>query len=671
MTDRSDAPRRRPWLGAASIAAGLAALTVVARFAFEPADSGPRVFQLGSLFGPGLDLAQPRLEESLTAIAGWRSAWALVAATIGVLGARWSGRRLALNRAGAALFGVGLALTVFTALDPGVVDFVARRGFSGAPTYREVEDLLRGFGVALLALGVGLALGPGTRVPRETQDAVPRRTLWGASAVALSVPLLFSGGVLSTWNTTDLAQTWPQTHRPLTNDGRAYLFQAELFASGRVTTDLGAAAPHFNARQVLAEGGRFASKYPPGHSLLLTPGAWLSSRWPLFGALIGARLLPLLLQAGMPWIVYALARRFGARRPAWAAWLYALSPTPLMLGSMWLAHGTSLPMCALAVLFAVRAIDADGQGERGRALGSAVATGLLLSIAGLARPGTALAVALPLIGALALRPRSLARLGPAAIVAALPALVGFAWINWATTGQASLPAYVRYAALVSPDDRWGLANLAGAPTSLALNGARLSLWLHGFGMSSALAWLGLATYRGRHRALLWSIPAALAGFYALLTFHGLPWAGPLYWVEGFPLLMVLSSEGLATLAERWGRRAVPIALGASALGASILLAGRAPLAGAELRLRTAHEAADAADRGRRSDYSPRVVEVDLSDPLEIKRRFLAPPTELGTARPLPSTVFVVGGARGPLPEALRGRPRYRYVRASDSIVPVD
>ncbi len=536
---------------------------MVARFAFEPTDAGPRVFQFGSLLGPGLELAQPRLEESLTPIVGWRAAWALVAVAIGVLGARWGGRRLALNRAGAALFGVGLALTAFSALDPGVADFVARRGFSGAPTY------------------------------------------------------------------------------------------------------LGAAAPHFNARQVLAEGGRFASKYPPGHSLLLTPGAWLSSRWPLFGALVGPRLLPLLLQAGMPWIVYALARRFGARRPAWAAWLYALSPTPLMLGSMWLAHGTSLPMCALAILFAVRAIDADGQGERGRALRSAIATGFLLSIAGLARPGTALAVALPLIGALLMRPRSLARLGPAAIVAAVPALVAFAWINWATTGQASLPAYVRYAAVVSPDDRWGLANLAGAPTSLTVNGARLSLWLHGFGMSAALAWLGLATYSGRHRALLWGIPLALAAFYSLLTFHGLPWAGPLYWVEGFPVLMVLSSEGLATLAERWGRRAVPIALGASALGASILLAG------AELRLRTAHEAADAADRGRRSDYSPRVVEIDLFDALEVKRRFLAPPVELGTDRPLPSTVFVVSGARAPLPEALGERPRFRYVRASDSIVPVD
>ncbi|MEO0651640.1 MAG: phospholipid carrier-dependent glycosyltransferase, partial [Planctomycetota bacterium] len=645
MSQAQDPPRRPdrryPWLGLLLVASGLPLIALRARFAFEPSDLPPRVFELGLGFGPHWRVEQGDLNAWLDGLAWLRGGWFVLALAAGPVLARALALRLELGRAGARVLGLGLVLTLALVDPVGLTAFVAERGFAGAPHYLEVEDLAGGLGLAAIALGLLAFTGAGRP---STDDPGGARNAWSlllACAVAGLVPTVFAASMQPAgWGSTPRsAEPW----QPLTNDGRAYALQAELFASGRLAIDAGDQAEAFNARQVLRSGTRFASKYPPGHSLLLTPGAWIAQHSDLARQAGGARLLPALLQAVMPLLVFGLARRLGARRPLLAAWLFALSPTPLVLGALWLSHGTSLPFATLAMLGALAALDADAVGRRRRALLWAAATGAALSVCALARPGTGVAVALPLLLLLAGRPRGVLRLGPAAAVAALPAVLCFAWINLRTTGDALEPAYVRYASEVSPDDGWGLANLATAPTSLFLNGARLGTWLHGFGLSAALAWIGLAVWGGRRRGLLCGVPLALAAFYALLTFHGVPWAGPLYWVEGFPLLVVLSSEGLHVLGARVGRRVPRVLLGAAVVGAALLIARREPLAGQELALRDAHRAAAASYRSRTGYDGELLIEVPLVAGLEVKRRFLAPPAELGTDAWPPRSLFVVGG----------------------------
>jgi hypothetical protein len=635
--------RRWPRSGllAAVLAAVLGALLLAARARFV-GEGGDRRFEWG--LGPlwSEQLAPAALIEATAQLGAWRWGWALAAGVGGALLARALVRRGA--RRGPWL-GLGLAAALFCAADPGLLGFVARRQAAGAGHYLEVEDAVRGSGVLLLAAGLA-ALWPRRGRPtgeRGTSELARKLSLAAACAVAGLVPLLFGAHFLG--------------GEPLTNDGRSYRLQGELFAEGRATLEVGAAAPLFPARQVLVHEGRLASKYPPGHALFLAPGTALG--WPKLLPQIGAALVPLL--------VYAMARRLGAARPLLAAWLYALSPTPLVLGGLWLSHGTSLPCAAAFAAAALRGLDRAADPAARRVALDGCAAGLALGLCALARPGTAVALALPFVIALALRPRLAARLVPGAVLGVLPAAGFFAAINAATTGSALLPAYVLYARTVSPDDTWGLANWASAGPHTALNGARLDLWLHGFAGSAALAVLGLASGELRRRALLCAVPRSLAAFYALLTVHGVPWAGPLYWVEAFPLLAIASAAGLHWLAERSSPRAIPAAVGASLAGSLLLLAVRGPLARAEVELRRAPQRA-----AESSGFERGVVLVPVTGELELKRWFLAPPVEWGSSRPLPPLVFVaVGPGPAPLlPAVLADWPRGRFDPQRGTVEPL-
>ena len=630
----SSSHRRR--LGALiAVALGLVLVAVQARFAFEPSAGPPRTFEFGVRGLAVGSWTQAQLRSLADAVGILRLGWAAASVLFGLVGAR-SLKRAGWSTGAAICVGSGVGLTAFQALDPGLIAFVAERGFSGAPHYLELEDLLRGVGWTAIALGVLCWFGRGA--PSESvsrSDADPRASLVLACAVAGLVPLVWS--------------VWSLDGVPVTNDGLAYRFQADVFAAGEavypLVSDDAAYGPAFTGRQLLPIGDTaLASKYPPGHSLLLSLGT-------LFGH---ARALPILLQGLMPLIVFGIARRLGARRPDWAAWMYALSPTPLALGGLWLSHGTSIPFAAAGIWFGLGALDPERSARR-VAL-DALGCGFCLAVCGAARPGTALAIAIPLVALLALRPARLVRLGPLAVLAATPVVGAFLWIDQRTTGDPLLPAYVEYARTISPDDGWGLTNLATAPDALALNGARLTVWLNGLGLGSLLAWIGLATTRCRHRALLWGTPLALAAFYALLTFHGVPWAGPLYWSEAFALLAVLSAEGLATLTERMGVRTGRVYFTFAAVASASLLAVRAPLATAERNVRTQHIQA-AQDLAGDSSW---LVEVPLATPLEAKRRFLAPPTEVLTEGRWPRVVFVVEGHGRDLPDELDQRSRARF-----------
>jgi hypothetical protein len=124
---------------------------------------------------------------------------------------------------------------------------------------------------------------------------------------------------------------------PAISDEAAYLFQAKLFASGQWAMPT-PPLPEFFEQANLILSPTFASKYPPGHSLLLA-----------LGVLVGLPgLLPVLLIGASGGLLFALARRIADRWVALGAWLlWATAPinvtfqpsyfSEIATGALWLA----------------------------------------------------------------------------------------------------------------------------------------------------------------------------------------------------------------------------------------------------------------------------------------------------------------------------------------------
>jgi hypothetical protein len=128
---------------------------------------------------------------------------------------------------------------------------------------------------------------------------------------------------------------------PVIHDEASYLLQADIFASGRWTTP-SPAHPEFFEQPHVQVVPAVASKYPPGHALLLSVGArfgWHALVPLLLTAITAALLFALAMRIANPWVALFVC----------SAWVFApmvlrfqpsylseLTTTPLVLGS-WLA----------------------------------------------------------------------------------------------------------------------------------------------------------------------------------------------------------------------------------------------------------------------------------------------------------------------------------------------
>ena len=106
--------------------------------------------------------------------------------------------------------------------------------------------------------------------------------------------------------------TWGSLHQGgASHDERAYLLQARIFALGKWAATSPPIPEFFEQFHVLVTPA-LAAKYPPGHSLLLTPGVFLG--------LPG--LMPIVLSAIAGGLVFALARQVTDPWVALLAWLF-------------------------------------------------------------------------------------------------------------------------------------------------------------------------------------------------------------------------------------------------------------------------------------------------------------------------------------------------------------
>lgn len=460
------------------------------------------------------------------------------------------------RRAGLA---AGLGLAVFAAIDPGLVVFLSERQPTNGVYYQDGRHQFAGLGIALWGLAVALEperrrLRRGAPAQAPTTFVLPRRgptwQLVAAGLVTAAVAQLLHAVVLD--------------GLPLTNDGVAYRFQAPIFADGHAALPWSPLHDFFEARQIWpgsADVPRIFAKYPPGHAMVLAAGEWLGF----------ARLFVLLGAASLPALVYALGRSVNLPRPLFAAWLTALSPALLAVFATELAFGTSVPL-AFAFLAAGAAAIARAKEHR-PAIGFALLAGLALGCLGLTRPGTAFALGLAFAAAaLAAGPRVLLRVLAPTVAAALPLAVVLLLFQRATTGDPWLDGYRLYARALSPDDTWGWANAPRALETTTFNLSRLSTWLFGIGLGLVPVVLGVGSAWGWGRVLLLGAPISLLAFYSLLTFHGVPWAGPVYLLESFGALSLVGAAGFDRIAKVVGPRFLRRAIVTSVCATAFLLA---------------------------------------------------------------------------------------------------
>ncbi len=337
------------------------------------------------------------------------------------------------------------------------------------------------------------------------------------------------------------------SRRPLLIDSVIQLFQARIFASGRLYAVAPVDEAFFAVQHMLVDGFRWYSQYPPGHSALLSMGVLVRAAW----------LVPVALSLGTAAFLFGFSRRvYDTATARVTVMLLAVAPFFWFMGASHMNHVSALFFVS-AFLYALAAW--DEQGGWWRLLGA----GLAIGAAFLSRPLTAVAVGLamaPFVLHTAWRNRD-ARSIAAAAAGCLMAVLAYLAYNAATTGDPLLPGYMKlwgvdhglgFHATPWGDVHTPIAGLRNELTDLALLS---SLMFEGpipallpAGLLFALGW---ASRQWDHRLL--------AGFLALPAAYFFYWhrdafLGPRYLYSGLAFLVPLTARGLLEVYRRWRDR---------------------------------------------------------------------------------------------------------------------
>lgn len=361
--------------------------------------------------------------------------------------------------------------------------------------------------------------------------------LWGATlllvcAAAFLVIALISLGIFE--------------RVPHVEDEAAYLFQAQVFAQGRLSVSTPPYPESYWSPFVVDFQGQRFGKYPPGYPLLLSLGVRLGRPW-IVNALLAALSLWFLAQLGR--VIYSPTTGLIA------AALGLTCPVFLAESGTLLSHTASFFLTVVFLWAFANLIEVPG-GQHNR---QAVVAGLALGFLLITRPYDALGVGLP-FGLYALAHilhgnRRLLRHG--VMVVGIALIFGLMLlVYWRLlTGQ-----FVNAYRLVWPYDRPGFGPEIGVNGYTLQTGfflTRLNLralsrgWLGWPGyLNIVLLWAPfLLRPRDRWNYLL------LAGFVSVVTVHITYWyygghdAGfPRYYYAALPMLLLLTARGIELVA---------------------------------------------------------------------------------------------------------------------------
>jgi hypothetical protein len=452
--------------------------------------------------------------------------------------------------------------------------------------------------------GSAIALGGGVlyyilsrRSERFWRDAAldPVIRYWARRPRLTTAALVLASFVLYV-----LSARWVFDGRPLLVDEVAQLFQARIFANGRIAGALDPAPELFSALHLVERDGRIFSQFPPGGPGVLAIGVLLGAPWiavPLCGALA-------------VWCFSAFTRGVEADRPGvslLASLLFAFAPYMVFMSGSQMNHvPTLLGVCA-ALLALDRSAAAGARLER-RSL-CALACGLALGFAATVRPVDAVAFALPVAGWLGWRAardrQELLPLIASGIGVAIP-VAWMLWFNGQTTGS---PLLFGYEALWGKGHElgfhaapWGVAHTPARGLELvSLYFLRLQTYLFETPVPSlvaAIVALALAPTMRRMDGVLLAGSAMLVGLYFAYWHDGF-YLGPRFYVCLMPALALWSARMFPEWRARWGRgMSYRIVTASSLVSVFIALGIMTPLRAREYRsgLRTMRWDVDAAAR---------------------------------------------------------------------------
>jgi hypothetical protein len=390
---------------------------------------------------------------------------------------------------------------------------------------------------------------------------------------------------------------------PVIHDEAAYVLQAELFARG-AWAGRAPVMPEFFEQLYVLVTPVLASKYPPGHSLMLAPGA-----------LVGLPGLPVVLLNGVTGaLMFALAGRVAGAHVALLAWLAWVTCFPaIYFRASYLSEVTSSAAWLVAWWCLVRWRD---QRRRAWLVGLAGAVGLVA----VTRPLTAVALAIP-IAVVVLREtwarHSWRDLGLAVGVGATCIALIPLW-SARTTGSPLLTPLELYTRIYVPFDvpGFGLDTSARAARPVSRDMATTNLSFREehrahtvaalpFTLSKRLRmiardmwydWrLGLAPFALLALTVLpvaaWFAVATLAAHVALYLLYAHPAFWTVYYLESEPVLAFVTAFGVARVLawaadvgqRRW--REVTSASAAPAVSMAVLVLVLATCVPAAMTLR--------------------------------------------------------------------------------------
>jgi hypothetical protein len=373
--------------------------------------------------------------------------------------------------------------------------------------------------------------------------------------------------------------------RPLLVDEVIQLYQARLFATGRIAATVDAAPELFSALFLLERNGRVFSQFPPGGPLVLSLGVVVGAVWlivPLCGALAVA-------------CFASLCRRVEADRPGvslLASLLFAGAPYMIFMSGSQMNHVPTLLGVVLALLALERATSDDAAPQRRVPWG--FTCGAALGFAATIRPPDAAAFAAPIAVALlwtAVRDhRRIGALLASGVGVAIP--VGLMlWFNLHTTGAPLLFGYEamwgKSHAIGFHAAPWGAAHTpARGLELLSLYFLRLQTYLFETPVPSLAACLGALALATRLRRLD-RVLLAGSGILVLLYFaywHDGFYLGPRFFICLLPALSLWSARLFAEWRARWGRgEAYRVLVASSVACVAIAIGLSIPLRAAQYR----------------------------------------------------------------------------------------
>ncbi|TAK24714.1 MAG: hypothetical protein EPO26_05745 [Chloroflexota bacterium] len=382
------------------------------------------------------------------------------------------------------------------------------------------------------AIVTGAMLVIGAAIRRREQRArsdIGRFAAWFAAVVigglTLAVTAFVADGLLD--------------RIPHVQDSVAYLFQAKLFAMGRLWAPAPPLPDFFWHEFIVIDGDRWFAKYPPGFPLILAAGVLLGAPWLVNPVLAALTIL----------VIYAIGAHLWSRTVGLlAAGLIAVSPFAIGLGGSHMAHTAGLLLFGGFVLAYIRA-------SRG-GTGAAILAGLALGLDFLVRPWTAIVLAVPFgIDAIVAAARDRHARGTLVRIAAgaTPALAIWLAYSAILTGH----PFGNTMEMWWSFDRLGFGADKGmgghSPFNGLLNTLRNSneFARHAFGWPSiatlAFAWTPFVARRaGRWEWLLGASAAGLGIGYWLWWADGVMY-GPRFYFEALAPIALLSARGIAVL----------------------------------------------------------------------------------------------------------------------------